>query len=351
MTRIVHVVNQFFAGLGGEENAGIPLAVGENPIGASVGLQAALGNRGRVVATVFCGDNYFQEHREKAREEIVEKIRALEPQLLIAGPAFASGRYGFLCVETCQAVSEDLGIPCLTAMHPENPAVETYRQYHNAGVFLLPTAQSAAGMQQALASLVRFAMRLAEGPAMGPASEEGYLPRDIRRLETAASPGAERATEMLLRSLAGEPVASEIPIEDWDRVDPAAPLRDLAHATLAVVTTSGVVPWGNPDGFRTYRNTYWRKYAIAELNTLEPRRWEAVHGGYNTSFMNQNPHYGVPLDALRSLEAEGAIGGLYSSYYVLPGNQGAPSVMKRIGKEIAEDLRSEGVDGILLVST
>ena len=130
-----------------------------------------------------------------------------------------------------------------------------------------------------------------------------------------------------------------------------APLADLAHANIAVVTTSGVVPWGNPDGFRTYRNTSWRKYNISELKALEPNVWEAVHGGYNTSFMNKNPHYGVPLDALRNLEAEKVIGKLYPAYYVLPGNQGAPSVMKRIGHEIADDLRAAGVDGVLLVST
>ena len=93
-----------------------------------------------------------------------------------------------------------------------------------------------------------------------------------------------------------------------------------------MVTTSGVVPYGNPDKFKTYRNTYWRKYNIAELKELEPGKWEAVHGGYNVAYMNQNPHYGVPLDALRALEAEGAIGAgkLYPAYYVIPGNQGSP---------------------------
>ena len=61
------------------------------------------------------------------------------------------------------------------------------------------------------------------------------------------------------------------------------------------------------------------------------RRSLAVHGGYNVAYMNQNPHYGVPLDALRGLEAEGAIGPgkLYPAYYVIPGNQGSPAVMRR----------------------
>ena len=67
--------------------------------------------------------------------------------------------------------------------------------------------------------------------------------------------------------------------------------------------------------------------------------------------MNQNPHYGVPLDVLRAFERERLIGKLYPAYYVVPGNQGSPSVMRRIGQEIAADLQKEGVDGVLLVAT
>ena len=89
-------------------------------------------------------------------------------------------------------------------------------------------------------------------------------------------------------------------MEVWDDAPPAPPLHQVKDRNIAVVTTSGVVPWGNPDKFKTYRNTYWRKYNIAELKELEPGKWEAVHGGYNVAYMNQNPHYGVPLDALRS---------------------------------------------------
>lgn len=351
MTNIVHVVNQFFAGIGGEEKADIPVGASDGAIGAGLGMQAALGDRGKVVATIFCGDNYFHAHAEEAMTAVVEEIRSRAPALVIAGPAFGSGRYGVACAEICESVSQALRIPCVTAMYPDNPGVEIYRGFHNAGVFLLPTRETAAGMQEALAALARFAYRLGDGEEIGPAREEGYLPRNIRRLERTSTTGAERATEMLLATLADEPVVSEIPIENWDRVEPAAPVTDLAHANIAVVTTSGVVPWGNPDGFRTYRNTSWRKYNVSELKALEPKQWEAVHGGYNTSFMNQNPHYGVPLDALRDLEAENVIGKLYPAYYVLPGNQGAPSVMKRIGHEIAADLRAAGVDGVLLVST
>ncbi len=351
MLNIIHVVNQFFVGRGGEEKADSPVGLIEGAAGAARGLQAQIGDQAQVVATLFFGDNYFHEHLEEARAAILREVRSLQPQVVVAGPAFNSGRYGLACVEICQSLADALEIPCVTAMHPENPAAATYREYHNPRVYLLPTAETAAGMTEALAALARFARRLGEGAEIGPAQEEGYLPRDIRRLERVDQTGVERALSMLRSKLRGESFITEVPMELWDQATPAQELPDPAKATIALITTSGVVPWGNPDRFKTYRNTHWRKYNLSELRVMEPGRWEAVHGGYNVSFMNENPHYGVPLDALRALEAEGVMGRLYHSYYVIPGNQGSPSEMRRVGQEIASDLNAEGVDGVLLVAT
>jgi glycine reductase len=238
-------------------------------------------------------------------------------------------------------------------MHQENPGLDAYRESANALVYCLPTTESTTGMDGAMSRLAAFAQRLARGENIGPAAQEGYVGRGIRRIGKAEQRGAARAVGMLLKKLGGETFATELPMEVWDDAPPAPPLKSVKDRNLAVVTTSGVVPYGNPDGFKTYRNTYWRKYNIAEVKELEPGKWEAVHGGYNVAFMNQNPHYGVPLDALRALEAEGVIGAgkLYPAYYVIPGNQGSPAVMRRMGKEIAEDLKKDNVEGVLFVST
>jgi glycine reductase len=353
MIRVVHILNQFFAGIGGEEKADCAIAAADGAVGAARGLLQQLGERGQVVATIYFGDNYFHEHKDQALNAIISALEKQNADVVVAGPAFNAGRYGLACVEICQAVSEKLGLRCVTGMEPENPGVGVYRDYHNDKVFLLPTGETAAGMTRALTALAPFACRLANGDEIGPARIEGYLPRGIRRLVRGERSGADRAVEMLLAKLAGRPFTTEIPMEVWDKVEPAAPLDDAAAAKLAVICTGGVVPWGNPDGFKTYRNTFWRKYNFAELKALEAGKWEAVHGGYNVAFMNRNPHYGMPLDALRQLEADGKIGRgkLYPAYYVIPGNQGSPAVMRRVGQEISADLKKDGVDGVLLVAT
>ena len=353
MIRVAHILNQFFAGIGGEEKADVAVTVAPGTLGAARGLQAQLGADGRVIATVYFGDNYFHEHKDQALNAISTAVQQYNANVFVAGPAFNAGRYGVACAEICQFLSEQLELCCVTAMEPENPGVGVYRDYHNEKVFLLPTAETAAGMTRALTAMAPLALRLAKGEAIGSAAKEGYLPRGIRKLLRVERSGADRAVDMLLGKIEGKPFRTEIPMEVWDRVEPAAPLRDAASANLAVICTGGVVPWGNPDRFKTYRNTFWRKYNFAELKALEPGKWEAVHGGYNISLMNRNPHYGMPLDALRSLEAEGRIGRgkLYPAYYVIPGNQGSPAVMRRVGQEIGADLKKDGVEGVLLVAT
>lgn len=353
MIRVVHVLNQFFAGFGGEEKADLAVGAIEGGAGAARALAGALGAEAIVARTIYVGDNYFHEHKAEAVQAICELVRAAEPDVVVAGPAFHSGRYGASCIEVCDAVARALEIPCVTAMHEENPGVGLYRDLADPRVYCLPTTETLVGMGDALARLAALALRLARGEEIGSAKKEGYIGRGIRRLVKTDRRGAARAVDMLLKKLQDRPFETEIPMEVWDHAAPAPPLARVRDSNIAVVTTSGVVPFGNPDRFKTYRNTYWRKYNIAELKELEPGKWEAVHGGYNVAFMNQNPHYGVPLDALRALEAEGAIGAgkLYPAYYVIPGNQGAPSVMRRVGREIAADLKKDGVQGVLFVAT
>ena len=59
--RVVHYLNQFFGGIGGEDKAGIPPFVKEGPTGPGNFLQKIWRDSAEIVATVICGDNFFAE--------------------------------------------------------------------------------------------------------------------------------------------------------------------------------------------------------------------------------------------------------------------------------------------------
>ena len=100
--RVVHHLNQFFGGLGGEEKAGTALEVREGAVGPGKLFEQLLGPDAHVVLTLICGDNYAVENQEALIAWALEKIREAKADLLVAGPCFLAGRYGMAAGALCQ---------------------------------------------------------------------------------------------------------------------------------------------------------------------------------------------------------------------------------------------------------
>jgi betaine reductase len=345
--RVAHYLNQFYGGIGGEDKAGAPLSVHPGAVGPGRILEERLRGEGRVVATLVCGDNAFHEGEETVLGQIVEAVRRAAADVLVAGPAFASGRYGLACTHVCARVQSDLGLPAVTGLHPDNPAV----RMEGERFYAVATSGSSAGMSSAMEAMARLALRLARREPIGSAREEGYLPRGVRRNARLAVPAAARVTDMLLAKLAGRPYETELSVEVHDRVAPAPALGDLRGATIAVVTEAGLVPKGNPDRIEAARATRWASYSLEGVDDLQPGDYESVHGGYDNTWVHQDPDRVVPWDALRALEREGSIGRLHPEYFVTCGSVGNPTVMRRIGREMAARLVEAGVHGVIAPAT
>jgi glycine reductase len=163
--------------------------------------------------------------------------------------------------------------------------------------------------------------------------------------------GAERAVAMLVAKLAGRPFQTEIPVDAYDAVPPAPPIRDLRHATIALVTSGAIVPRGNPDRFKRCSDTKWARYSLVGLEALSPDAFECVHGGFYNQMASDNPNLVLPLDAVRALEREGAFGRLVDFYCSTTGNDQRLLDCRRNGAEIAAALVTERADGVLLVCT
>ncbi len=345
--RVVHYLNQFFGGLGGEEHAYAPLQVSEGPVGAARALQAALGTEGAVVATIIAGDNAFTEELASCKAGVKEALDRYRPDVVIAGPAFDAGRYGLACAEVCR-VAQAQAVPAVTGMHPENAGILTYRRE----VLAVPTGSDSSGMVRALARMAGLALKLAQGRALGPAAVEGYIPRGIRRPVTHDQPGAERAVEMLGARLAGRAYASEMLITSYDTIAPAPPVTDLRAAVIGLVSSGGLVPRGNRDRLVGARAEQFFRYSIDGMSALTVEAWESVHGGFSTVILNnKDPNYAMPLSLVRALERQAVIKGVYPFFFSTTGNGTAVGAAKRMGAEIARELSANRVDGVLLVAT
>ena len=345
--RVVHYINQFFAGIGGEEKADYKPEVRDGVIGPGMAIKAGFKGEADIVATVICGDSYFGENTKEAKKEILEMIKQYEPDLVIAGPAFNAGRYGFACGEVCDMVQKELGIPAITGMYVENPGVEMFKK----SVYIISTKNSAAGMRDAVGKIAPLALKLVKDEEIGQSGDEGYIERGLRVNYFADKRGSERAVDMLIKKLKSEEYITEYPMPDFDRVPPNPAIKDLAKSKIALVTSGGIVPKGNPDRIESSSASKYGKYDISVFDNLTDVTHETAHGGYDPVYANQDPDRVLPVDVLRDLEKEGKIGKLHRYFYATVGNGTAVASAKKFAEEFSKELKADGVDAVILAST
>lgn len=344
--RVVHFLNQFFGGVGGENAANVALEVRDGAVGPGRLLQEILAGHGAVVSTIICGDNYFSEERDAALASLRQALKAAKPDVVVAGPAFDAGRYGLACAEVCKA-ARAMGVPAITAMHPDNPGILSQGQE----IIAVPTGNSPAEMKKVLQSVARLTVKLGQGKELGTAAAEGYLSRGLRKLGMRDDPAAKRAVDMVIAKLKGLPFQTEVPVKLPDRVTPAPALADLKRATIALLSTGGLVRKGNPDKQSARNPTRYYRHAVSELESLTKEQWQAYHGGYFNDYVNNNPNYILPLSFMRVLEREGLVGSVHNWIWAMPGVSTPVAKAKRFGEDIARELKGEGVDGAILVAT
>ena len=203
-------------------------------------------------------------------------------------------------------------------MYKENPGADMYKTK----VYVVETKNSAAGMRSAVATMAPLALKLAKGEKLGSSKEEGYMPNGIR-----------------------------VNFFEDKRGSPNPAVKDMAHAKIALVTSGGIVPKGNPDHIESSSASKYGKYDIDGVMDLTEATYETAHGGYDPVYANEDADRVLPVDVLREFEKEGKIGSLHRYFYTTVGNGTSVANSKRFAAEFAQELRNDGVDAVILTST
>lgn len=347
MKKAIHYINQFFAGIGGEDKADYEPEIRDGLVGPAMALNSALD--AEVTHTIICGDNFIGSNEEEAVSRILGFLEDKEFDIFIAGPAFQAGRYGFACGTICKAVKEKFNVPVVTSMNEENPGAEMFKK----DIYIFKGGKSAAKMRKDIKVMATFANKVLNGEKLGPADEEGYFPRGFRHqvwLETGKT-AAERGVEMLVKKLNGEPFQTELPIPKLDKVPIAVPIKELSKANIALITSGGIVPVDNPDKIQSASATKWGRYDISEIDDLKSGIFKTIHAGFDPAAADADPDVVMPVDVMKTYEKKGKIGKLHNYFYSTVGTGTTQAEASRMGKEMLEYLLEDKVDGVILTST
>lgn len=347
--RAVYYVNQFYAGIGGEDKADIGLMEFNEKKGPAIGIEKFWNGEMEIVKVIACGDNFINDEDKfnNILPEINRILKEINPDVFIAGPAFNAGRYGVACAKLCNYAKKELNIPSVTSMYYENPAVKMYIKDN----YIVESPETSAGMKKVLPILAKLSLKIAKKDKIGPARLEGYIPTGHRYNEYHNKIGAKRTVEILLKKLNNESYITEVPLRNLDKVLPAAPFHNIKNAKVALITTGGLVPKGNPDKLKQAFSVTYGKYDISNIETISSNNYESIHGGYDTTLVNKDPNRLVPLDELRKLENEGVIGEIHEDFFTTCGIGTNVKNSIEIGKNIVKDLKEQKVDIAILTST
>ena len=156
---------------------------------------------------------------------------------------------------------------------------------------------------------------------------------------------------MLVKKLNGEEFVTEFPMPEFDRVAPNPAVKDITKAKIALVTSGGIVPFGNPDHIESSSASHYGKYDIEGIDDLTAETFQTAHGGYDPVYANADADRVLPVDIMRQLEKEGKIGSLHRYYYATVGNGTAVANAKKFAETYAKELVADGVDAVILTST
>ncbi len=347
MKKAIHYINQFFAGIGGEEKADHEPEIREGLVGPAMALNSMLD--ADVTHTIICGDNFMGSNTESAVETILGFLEDKEFDIFVAGPAFQAGRYGVACGTIGKAVAEKFGVPVITSMNIENPGVEMFKK----DMYVFKGGKSAAKLKADTKIMADFANKLLKGEKTASADEEGFFSRGIRAqvwLDSGKT-GAERGVEMLIKKLKGEEFETELIIPKQDKVAVATPIKDLSKANIALVNTGGIVPVDNPDKIQSASATRWGRYDISKMDRLKSGEYKTIHAGFDPAAADADPNVIMPVDVMKRYLEEGKYGKLHDYFYSTVGTGTTQAEAARMGKEIVEKLREDKVDGVIMIST
>ena len=135
------------------------------------------------------------------------------------------------------------------------------------------------------------------------------------------------------------------------RSDPAPAIKDMKNATIALVTSGGMVPVGNPERLQSASAQKWTKYDISQIDSLKEADFCTIHGGFDPVYANDRPDRVAPLDLLMEYKKDGEIKDVFKYFYSTTGTGTSVGNSVKFGQEIGKELSDAKVDGVIVTST
>lgn len=128
--KVIIILDQIQAGLGGKERADTPLGGKKVALGSAETTAKALAKvDGEVIGTFYCGTDYYREHPELVQEKFTKMAAKMAADVVIIGPTYDYPEFSQMACELTKAFQKDTKIPALqaTALEKNAAIIEQYK--------------------------------------------------------------------------------------------------------------------------------------------------------------------------------------------------------------------------------
>lgn len=154
--KIIMIYDQIQSGQGTKDDRMVPLGATKELIGQAVMMEPHVKKiGGRIVASLYCGDGYFEADPDEVSRKLCAMVEKLKPDAVMCGPAFNFLGYGKMAARVAAEIREKTTVPVLAAMSRENE--DTIAQYKEKIHIVETPKKGGTGLNEALEGMCLLA--------------------------------------------------------------------------------------------------------------------------------------------------------------------------------------------------
>lgn len=118
--KVIVILDQIQAGLGGKERADTPLGGKKIAMGSAENIEKALKKvDGQIIGTFYCGTEYYQKNKAVVNRKFTKMAEKMKADVVITGPTFDYHDFAAMAVDIAKSIKENSKIPVISAIAKE----------------------------------------------------------------------------------------------------------------------------------------------------------------------------------------------------------------------------------------
>lgn len=150
--KVVLIFDQGLAGAGGKVNPNLSLTAVKGGVGSALMLEPHFKEIGaEVVATLYCGNEYFLNNQEEVVLKMTAMVKKLNPDFVVCGPCFNFPDYAKMSAMISACINERTTLNTCAMMSIENQSI--IDEYKDKTMIVKMPKKGGTGLNESIQSL------------------------------------------------------------------------------------------------------------------------------------------------------------------------------------------------------